>query len=102
MNKYTDKIVRLKNQGYTYKAISEQLNISIAYAREIYINYMYHLRIYEITGWNENIPIRIINSLRRQNLKTKSDVQKFIDNGGDLSTLRHIGKNSIKIIKDNL
>ncbi|MEE3344763.1 MAG: hypothetical protein VZS44_11765 [Bacilli bacterium] len=102
MNKYAEQIASLREQGYAYKDIAQILNLSSSYVGQVYNQYLHLNSLYIKTGWDNNLPTRVICLLCRNGLDTKEKTIKYIQDGKDLHEIDGISTKFVKIIMDNI
>lgn len=98
------KIVKMRDEGKTFTAISKELGLGYEWCRHLYVRSLRREKETNTSGFPEDMPRTIYNNLFRNGIRTLDDLIRFIDQGGDVKELRHIGVKAeeyiLKMVED--
>ena len=96
------KIIELRDEGLTFEKIGSEVGLSGQRARQVYRNALRRKRYIDETGFPEDMPASISNSLRRAGIRDIHELIEFVERGGDISKVRKIGKKGEEYIREML
>ena len=85
-------ICNMRNNGATYKEISNIVELSYSRCRQIYLQEQRRLKTTKESGFPIDIDRNICNRLRNNGINNMTQLIEFVNNGGDITKLRKIGK----------
>lgn len=85
-------ICNMRNNGATYKEISNIVELSYSRCRQIYLQEKRRLKTAKESGFPIDIDRNICNRLRNNGINNMTQLIEFVNNGGDIAKLRKIGK----------
>lgn len=98
------KIVTMRDEGKAFTAISSELGLGYEWCRHLYVRAKRREREAKTSGYPEDMPKTIYNNLFRSGIKTLDELITYVDQGGDVKKLRHIGVKAeeyiLKMVED--